>query len=151
MSYRVESSQFLGVRREPLRAPERLDERIFSFVINGHHFTATDRPVPDRDSPDNERVIGRIAAGDVIYDVFLAVDDAPDPRPTVAESLTARELQVASLIADGKCDKEIARHLGISNYTVREHLRRIFTKLNVSRRSAVVSLILRSEFSNANG
>jgi DNA-binding CsgD family transcriptional regulator len=56
--------------------------------------------------------------------------------------LTRRELQVALLIGDGKCDKEIARQLGISGFTVREHIRRIFAKLNIGRRSAIVSCVL---------
>jgi DNA-binding CsgD family transcriptional regulator len=47
------------------------------------------------------------------------------------------------LISEGKCDKEIARHLGISGYTVREHIRRIFAKLNIGRRSAIVACVLR--------
>ncbi|SFO57554.1 regulatory protein, luxR family [Mesorhizobium sp. NFR06] len=65
-----------------------------------------------------------------------------------AEILTRRELQIALLISDGKLDKEIARQLGISGYTVREHIRRIFAKLNIGRRSAIASCVLagRSDF-----
>ena len=74
------------------------------------------------------------------------------PRPPCAEAdlsklelgdvLTRRELQVALLVSEGKCDKEIARALGISGYTVREHIRRTFAKLNVSRRAAIVAYVL---------
>ncbi|WP_454882891.1 response regulator transcription factor [Sphingomonas oryzagri] len=48
------------------------------------------------------------------------------------------------LVANGDCDEEIARALGISGYTVREHIRRTFAKLGVSRRTAIVSYVLRS-------
>jgi DNA-binding CsgD family transcriptional regulator len=41
-------------------------------------------------------------------------------------------MQIIWLIADGKCDKEIARALGISGYTVREHVRRTCAKLGCS-------------------
>ena len=61
---------------------------------------------------------------------------------SAAEILTRRELQIALLISDGKVDKEIARQLGISGYTVREHIRRIFAKLNIGRRSAIASCVL---------
>jgi DNA-binding CsgD family transcriptional regulator len=60
----------------------------------------------------------------------------------LVDVLTRRELQVALLVSEGKCDKEIARTLGISVYTVREHLRRTFAKLNVSKRTAIVSYVL---------
>ena len=66
-----------------------------------------------------------------------------EAEPSISEILTRRELEVALLVAHGKCDKEIARKLGISGYTVREHLRRTAAKLGVSRRTAIVSLVLR--------
>ncbi|MFM5925302.1 MAG: response regulator transcription factor [Novosphingobium sp.] len=60
----------------------------------------------------------------------------------VVDVLTPRELQVCELIAAGRCDKQIARMLGISPYTEREHVRRIFAKLKISSRSAVLPTIL---------
>jgi DNA-binding NarL/FixJ family response regulator len=56
--------------------------------------------------------------------------------------LTSRELQIAYSVADGKCDKVIAHDLGISEYTVREHMRRIFHKLKVSKRAALVAQLI---------
>jgi DNA-binding CsgD family transcriptional regulator len=67
------------------------------------------------------------------------------PKPAqkpLTGSLTARELQVAHAIAEGKSDKETARLLGISEYTVREHVRRVFHKLNVSKRTTLVAALL---------
>jgi DNA-binding CsgD family transcriptional regulator len=69
------------------------------------------------------------------------LDDGPDDR---LGSLTARELQIAHRISDGACDKVIAHTLGISEYTVREHVRRIFSKLRVSKRTAIVRLLWRN-------
>ena len=127
---------------------------VFNFTINGHRFAAMDRRLHGATGVEEisivrsvrsryGSVIGCITANDIAYDVFSdALTDAPD-TPNLAELLTGRELQVATLVADGRCDKEIARFLGISTYTVREHLRRIFAKLNVCRRSAVVSKLMR--------
>jgi DNA-binding CsgD family transcriptional regulator len=56
--------------------------------------------------------------------------------------LTGREHQIASLIAEGRCDKAIARELGISDNTVREHLRRIFHKLGIGKRTSLVALFV---------
>lgn len=48
--------------------------------------------------------------------------------------LTSREMQVLSLVAQGRSDKEIGERLSISVYTVKSHLRSILSKLQVSNR-----------------
>lgn len=50
-------------------------------------------------------------------------------------SLTAREIEVLELIAEGMINKEIARQLYISEKTVKNHVSNIFKKLNVSDRT----------------
>lgn len=52
--------------------------------------------------------------------------------------LTKRELQIVMLVAEGRANKQIARYLKISEWTVSTHLRRIFAKLNVDSRAAMV-------------
>src|SRR6266478_6555214 len=56
------------------------------------------------------------------------------------ETLTDRELEVLTLLARGKSNKEIGANLFISEFTVKGHLRSIFTKLNVlSRKEAIAT------------
>lgn len=52
--------------------------------------------------------------------------------------LTERELQITTLVALGKGNKQIASQLCISEWTVSTHLRRIFVKLGVDCRAAMV-------------
>ena len=52
--------------------------------------------------------------------------------------LTGRELQIAAMIAQGDATKNVAYKLGISEWTVGTHLRRIFAKLGVDNRAAMV-------------
>jgi DNA-binding CsgD family transcriptional regulator len=68
--------------------------------------------------------------------------DAEGGRPRVdpAELLTERELQIATLVALGRPNKQIADRLNISEWTVSTHLRRIFAKLGVESRAAMVYL-----------
>ena len=54
------------------------------------------------------------------------------------ESLTARELDVLALVADGLPNREIAHALAISEHTVKFHLASIFGKLGVSTRTEAV-------------
>jgi len=53
-----------------------------------------------------------------------------DPR-----DLSARELEVLTMMADGRSNKEIANRLEIQEVTVKLHATRIFTKLGVKNRS----------------
>jgi DNA-binding NarL/FixJ family response regulator len=50
-------------------------------------------------------------------------------------NLTTREIEVLELIAEGMINKEIAKHLYISEKTVKNHVSNIFKKLNVSDRT----------------
>lgn len=54
-------------------------------------------------------------------------------------TLTPRELQVARLVARGLGTKAIGQVLGISPWTVLTHLRRIYSRLHVSSRAAMVA------------
>ena len=57
--------------------------------------------------------------------------------------LTDREREVLRLVADGHTDRMVAETLVISTRTVNRHLSNIFTKLNVSGRTAAVAFALR--------
>ena len=48
--------------------------------------------------------------------------------------LTTREQEIVKQVIQGMTNKEIATHLGISEKTVKTHLRSIFRKLKISRR-----------------
>jgi DNA-binding CsgD family transcriptional regulator len=52
--------------------------------------------------------------------------------------LSGRELQIATLVAKGYGNKQVAKQLHISEWTVSSYLRRIFAKLGVESRAAMV-------------
>jgi RNA polymerase sigma factor (sigma-70 family) len=56
-------------------------------------------------------------------------------------SLTDRELEVIEWIKAGKTNQEIAAILNITQNTVKSHLKRIYHKLNVSKRAQAVALL----------
>ncbi|WP_022960590.1 LuxR C-terminal-related transcriptional regulator [Spongiibacter tropicus] len=60
----------------------------------------------------------------------------------LTESLTAREMQMLSLLAKGQTNKDIARHLFVSENTVKFHLKNIFHKLQVKTRTQAISSAL---------
>jgi DNA-binding CsgD family transcriptional regulator len=61
----------------------------------------------------------------------------PVPKSsTTPEGLTAREMEVLRLVAQGLTDVQVAQHLVISPHTVNTHLKSIYGKLHVTSRSA---------------
>ncbi len=58
-----------------------------------------------------------------------------DEQKTNSSSLTKREYEVLTLIAEGFNNREIANHLFISEKTVKNHVSNIFKKINVNDRT----------------
>jgi DNA-binding NarL/FixJ family response regulator len=59
------------------------------------------------------------------------------------ESLTAREREIADLVADRLTNPQIAEKLFLSKKTVESHIRNLFVKLGVSSRVEIARLIER--------
>lgn len=64
------------------------------------------------------------------------LEEISGTRQHLPAGLTAREVEVLTLVAKGKSNREIAGDLVISERTVARHMSNIFTKLNVSSRTA---------------
>ncbi|UMP05767.1 response regulator transcription factor [Amycolatopsis sp. EV170708-02-1] len=64
-------------------------------------------------------------------------------RNPTASPLSAREIEVLRLVAQGSTNADIGRTLHISEATVKTHLLRVFGKLDVSDRTAAVTTAMR--------
>jgi len=69
----------------------------------------------------------------------LVTDTDHISQSRILESLTARELQMLTLLAKGETNKGIARHLFVSENTVKFHLKNIFQKMGVHTRTQAIS------------
>ena len=77
--------------------------------------------------------------GEVMQDLAAETPEAfSEEAYDSAEILTERELEIATLIALGQPNKQIMDKLHISEWTVSTHLRRIFAKLGMHSRAAMV-------------
>ena len=129
---------------DPFRTSRRFDIFGEAFLaVPQREWTNTKVP-SSQESSLHMRVAGRLTIDGVPHVILRArtLTTSAIGSSSIAQILTRRELQIALLVAEGKCDKDTARDLGISNYTVREHMRRIFHKLNVTKRTAVVALVV---------
>jgi DNA-binding NarL/FixJ family response regulator len=71
----------------------------------------------------------------VVARKLLAELSAPPSRPLTPDPLTARELEILRLVAQGKSNREIAGQLVIAEETVHTHVSNILTKLHLASRT----------------
>ena len=79
-------------------------------------------------------------------EIMSAMHFAEPARKVSAEldaALTAREIEVLRMLAEGLANKNIAWRLGISEHTVKFHIASIFSKLHVSTRAEAVATGMR--------
>jgi DNA-binding NarL/FixJ family response regulator len=99
-------------------------------------------------SDDPYSVRAAISAGVRSYLVSTASGAAPvrtgDARGEGVDSLSAREIQVLQLVADGKSNKDIGDELGRTALTVKSHLARIARKLGTGDRAEMVVTAMRA-------
>lgn len=57
------------------------------------------------------------------------------------QALTERQREVAELLVCGATNAEIARHLKVSDETVRSHVKRIYRRLHIASRVELASLV----------
>jgi DNA-binding NarL/FixJ family response regulator len=97
-----------------------------------------------KDSPPDElfRAVRATAQGHSVLSPAVATRLVGHTRKPETNALSARELEVLTLVARGTINKIIARDLRISEATVKTHLLHIFAKLGVDDRTAAVTVAL---------
>ena len=96
------------------------------------------------------QILDTLAAGNVwlghsIMQALITATASAAPMPAVPQEnnewkqlLTDREVQTTEEVLQGKPNKQIANDLGISERTVKAHLKSVFEKLEVTDRLALV-------------
>ncbi len=105
-----------------------------------HDAAVTDRMLAEAQRRLGDHVAAR-AADDAADGVFarLGTVDPTAARTDLPGGLTAREVEVLTAVATGVSNREAASSLHISEATLRRHLANIYTKLDVSSRTAAAA------------
>ena len=103
---------------------------------------ATGYLLKDTSREDLYRAIRAAAGGEPVFTPSVARRLIGRIRRPAEERLSNRELEVLGLVAGGASNIDIASHLHISQATVKSHLIHIFGKLDVSDRTAAVTVAL---------
>ena len=91
---------------------------------------------PLREALDLARACGADAIAVRAHDELVAAGARPRRDPTESRSsLTASELRVARMAAEGMTNREIAQALFLTENTIETHLRSVFRKLEIQSRS----------------
>ncbi len=112
---------------------------------------------PDASAATIVSMLMRVAAGEVVYpsrlsalllNQFASRPHAQD-RQVGIDVLTRREIDVIELLADGRANKQIARRLGITDATVKNHVHNILEKLSLRSRGEAAAFYRRAIASHA--
>ena len=124
-------------------------ESLFGAIKAG----ATGYVLKERDDAEVLLSIRSILRGGAPIDPFIAreilrqiaasehEDAVIAPQSSEAEHnlLTVREKEILNLVAQGLSNREIAEQLFVSRYTVESHIKHIYRKLSVTKRTKAVS------------
>ncbi|MGB9190649.1 MULTISPECIES: LuxR C-terminal-related transcriptional regulator [unclassified Acinetobacter] len=123
-------------------------ESLFSAIKAG----ATGYVLKERDDVEVKLSIRSILRGGAPIDPFIAQEILKQISAAVIlavadqkiidadmELLTSRETEILNLVAQGMSNREIAEQLFVSKYTVESHIKHIYRKLSVSKRTKAVS------------
>ena len=118
--------------RSVATAPTQLDEEAFAAAWAQGRSMTPEQALATR--------------GSVTRPLLIPADPATVSPPLKAsiypDGLTAREVEVLRLVAQGLADAQVAQHLVISPHTVNTHLKSIYGKLQVTSRSAATRYAL---------
>ena len=95
--------------------------------------------LPDRDAFDALDVAPW--ADRAGHDLRAAGEASPKRSPAKWDQLSAQEMQIAAMAAEGLTNREIGQRLYLSHRTVGSHLYRAFPKLGVTSRSQLVAAL----------
>ncbi|MCF6474632.1 response regulator transcription factor [Nonomuraea sp. MG754425] len=103
---------------------------------------ATGYVLKDTGRDELVRAVRAAARGEAVLSPSVATRLLGQVRAP-ADPLSARELEVLRLIADGATNREAAARLFISEATVKSHVLHIYAKLGVNDRAAAVAVAFR--------
>ena len=90
------------------------------------------------------RAVRSVARGEGAFspEITRVLASAPTSAHPALATLTPRELEIAELVAQGRTNAQIGKQLGLSIFTVKNHVSNVLTKLHAQTRTEVAATVL---------
>ncbi len=129
-----------------LAAPVSIGDRVGGFLHVDRYWSRY--PFDEADAAGLQAISDAVGLVLERAQLRACLDERTTPggpnRAAATAVLTAREHQVAAMIADGLTNQQIAADLVVAESTVKSHVKHILRKLGARHRAEVVSMFLRS-------
>ena len=136
---------------------ERAGKRFAGLPLLDHaRADAVARSAGELGAEQFAELLARGALQPLAATIAFALDETRDPDEdgdapaALTARLTARELEIAALVADGLTNRQVAEKLFISRRTVDAHLEHIFDKLGITSR-VMLAIHAREQLAEAAG
>jgi DNA-binding NarL/FixJ family response regulator len=136
----VEAIRALAERRSPARVLVLTTYDSDRDVVPALGAGATGYLLKDAPRAELVRAIRAAARGEVVLAPSVATRLVTQLRTPAQETLSERELEVLTLIAQGETNRGAAARLFVSEATIKTHLLHIYAKLDVGDRAAAVAV-----------
>jgi DNA-binding NarL/FixJ family response regulator len=136
----VEAIRALAERRSPARILVLTTYDSDRDVVPALGAGATGYLLKDAPRAELVRAIRAAARGEVVLAPSVATRLVTQLRAPAQETLSERELEVLTLIAQGETNRGAAARLFVSEATIKTHLLHIYAKLEVGDRAAAVAV-----------
>lgn len=153
------------IRRHPntrivILSPNHDDEELFEVIKTGavayldkntttEELVSIIRRACNGEYPINNSLIARPKVAEHVLKQFQDIVSMGKAMETITAPLSRRERQILDYVAQGNSNKRIARILGISEQTIKNHVSSILRKLNANDRAHAVALAIRNGWISA--
>jgi DNA-binding NarL/FixJ family response regulator len=120
------------------------NEKVFEAIRNGAQgyllksINSKEMLASMRGAVRGEAAITRSLGGRMLKEFRRISLQAANIPTDISVSLTAREQEVLSLVAQGATNKDIANSLSVSIHTIKSHMRKILSKFHLEKRQEAV-------------
>jgi predicted ATPase/DNA-binding CsgD family transcriptional regulator len=126
-----------AAHRDRAAAPPRAAERASAVRVS-----AAAASLLGPGEAEREQRAGRALRSSAVRALVAQVAGPEDDDAVPAVGLTARQLEVAALVAAGRTNRQIGRELGISEKTAELHVRNTMQRLGVQNRAGVAAWVV---------
>lgn len=117
----------------------KLSKSQFEAILSKNNLKLRLKSELSADNTIHDTAVGHLQINGQTYAIVKAKEALDRIQSHLSKILSERELQVAALVALGYSNQQVADRLKVSEWSISTNIRRIFIKLGVKNRAAMIS------------